>query len=175
MIPSATTTLIAPKQSFATAPQTANKTSAPPAPDTGRGSAGETAAGNVTAETAVAVDASEQAAVAPRLRDQETAEQSDRQPLDKDRPTGPPPAFEESPLERQARVALEPPVIPDESGTTDPSELAIPVDQPSSTGMEPENEPMEPPPTRTEKAEASFAETKTISEPRESSSLDLRN
>lgn len=175
MIPSVTTSSIAPKPAASAAPPTANKTIAPAAPDTARASVGETAAGNVKAETARAIDAPEQSAVAPRLRDQETAEQSQRQPPDKDTPTGPPPAFEESPLERQARVALDPPEAKAERDAP-PAEDATRMPETSRTaGREPADTAgdIAPPPTPRERAEVSFAETRTLSEPREAASFDV--
>lgn len=83
------------------------------AADTGtaRGSAGERSAGSLRPETLRAVDAARQKTVAPRLRSQETTEQTDRTFADKDGPTGPPPAFEESALARIRRRALEPPEL----------------------------------------------------------------
>ncbi|RZW07275.1 MAG: hypothetical protein EX266_06545 [Rhodobacteraceae bacterium] len=165
MIPPVTTSAIAPKPATPQAPPTATKTQSPPAPDTARASIGEAAAGNVRAETARAIDAPEQSAVLPRLRDQETAEQDTRPAHDRDAPTGPPPSFDESPLERQKRVAFEPaPLSPDRAGT------------PSPDGeMEVANAPEEaaPPPDPRERAEVSFAETRAISEPREAPELDL--
>lgn len=175
MIPSVTTSTFAPKPAVAAAPPTASKTTAPPSPDTARASVGEAAAGNLRAETARAVDAPEQSAVAPRLRDQETAERTDRLPPDTDRPTGPPPAFEESPLERQARVALDPPDTPPEAAPpvqdtpgnateTTAREISLPGDDTKDTA---------PPPTPRERAEVSFAETRTMSEPREAAAFDV--
>lgn len=174
MIPSVTTPTVAPKPATIGAPPTANKTTAPPAPETARGSIGEIAAGNLRPETVVAVDAPEQAAIAPRLRDQETAERSERQATDRDSPTGPPPAFEESPLERQARVALDPPDKPSESIM--PSK-AVP-EKPNSKADETllaagQTKDVDPPPTPRERAEVSFAETRTLSEPREPATLDV--
>lgn len=174
MIPSVTTPSIAPKPAVASVPPTASKTIAPPAPDTARGSVGETAAGNMKAETTSAIDAPEQSAVAPRLRDRETAQQSDRKQLDKDTPTGPPPAFDESPLERQARVALDPPETRGDAGAgtadgnRDTSDTSLkPVEK--ST----ERKPPEPPPTPRERAEVSFAETRSMSDQREAATLDV--
>ena len=54
--------------------QTAIRTAQPQAPETARASAGEAAAANVRTETPIAIQAAEQSAVAPRLRDQETAD-----------------------------------------------------------------------------------------------------
>jgi hypothetical protein len=92
-------------------PVTVAQTTARPAAPTGQGGSGKAAASDIRPETASAVRAPDQLTVAPRLRDQETAERSERELTDKKAPTGPPPAFEESPLERQARVALDPPYV----------------------------------------------------------------
>lgn len=166
MIPPVTTPALAPKPVAPQAPPTANKTVAPPAPDTARASIGESAAGNLRAETARAIDAPEQAAVLPRLRDQETSEQSARLPRDADKPTGPPPAFDESPLERQARVALEP-----EDVRPDPG--APPEETPPQTRRREAAELAPPPPGPRERAEVSFAETRAIASAPEKLELDL--
>ena len=174
MIPSATTPTMAPKPATVGMPPTATKTTTPSAPETSRASVGEIAAGNLRAETAKAVDAPEQAAIAPRLRDQETAERSDRRVVDRDSPTGPPPAFEESPLERQARVALDPPEAPGEtvvSSKAPPAQTNAGEDGPKPSAEEIKD--IDPPPTPRERAEVSFAETRTLSEPREPASLDV--
>lgn len=174
MIPSATTPTMAPKPTSVGAPPTANKTTAPSAPETARGSIGEMAAGNLRAETAKAVDAPEQAAIAPRLRDQETAERSDRQVIETDSPTGPPPAFEESPLERQARVALDPPETPGEAvklSKEAPEQTEARATDPNPSPEETQD--IDPPPTPRERAEISFAETRNMSGPREPASLDV--
>ena len=108
MFPAATVSSVAAKPVQPAQAQTAQKTTQPQAPETARASAGEAAAANIKAETTQAVKAAEQSSVAPRLRDQETAERTERAEP-RDLPTGPPPSFEETPLERQARVALDPP------------------------------------------------------------------
>jgi len=155
---------------------TAQKTSQPQAPETARTSAGESAAANIKAETSKAVQAPEQTSVAPRLRDQETAERTDR--ADRPEPfAGPPPTFEESPLERQARVAFDPP----EASAEAPSDREpVATSQADEVEAAPEietapapEEPADPPPTKTERAEASFSETKTISEPNPPASFDV--
>lgn len=176
MIPFAPSSSFAPRTAAPPVPATANRTAAPAAPDTARASAGEIAAGNLRAETARAVDAPEQSAIAPRLRDQETSENSIRRLLDRERPAGPPPAFDESPLERQARVALDPPEAPvtEDTEAADTSEIeGAPEEYPAES--RPAVLTVEPPPTPSEKAEASFAETRTISEPRDTATLDRRN
>lgn len=158
--------------------QTAHKTTQPQAPETARTSAGEPAAANLRSESAQAVQAAEQGAIAPRLRDQERAETTDRSIRHGDAPAGPPPAFEESPLERQARVALDPPDIP--SGTAaasaDPPDTAAETETSGDRkALAPARQDIEPPPTPTERAEAGFAETRTIADRGEPVSVDLRN
>ena len=149
---------------------TAQKTSQPQAPETARTSSGESAAANIKAETTKAVQAPEQSSVAPRLRDQETAERTDRAAPAKDEPTGPPPAFEESPLERQARVALDPPEepapAPEQAARAEAPEVA--ADEAAPVKAETVEAPADPPPTPSEKAEASFSETKDLAGPRAS-------
>lgn len=146
--------------------------------ETTRASVGETAASKVRLATANAVTAPDQTAVAPRLRDQETAERTERAAPEKDAPTGPPPTFEESPLERQARVAFDPP----EPKVEPAYDLAPAVAAPETVpGIEIENAPKiaqaeappDPPPTKSERAEASFAETKTMASPREPARVDV--
>ena len=153
---------------------TAQKTSQPQAPETARTSSGESAAANIKAETSIAVQATEQSAVAPRLRDQETAERTERTQPDKDQPAGPPPTFEESPLERQARVAFDPPEVaapaPQEPRVKEAD--ADPAPAPSEARA-PEEPPADPPPTRTEKAEASFSETKSMADHKEPASVNV--
>ncbi len=178
MFPAANVSGAVAKPAQSAQPLTAQKTSQPQAPETARTSSGESAAANIKAETTVAIQAPEQSSVVARLRDQETAENTDRKFPPVDRPTGPPPTFEETPLERQARVALNPPDVEFEPET--PPETPAP-DQ--NVAREPEIEPKiqvaasseqpDPPPTRSEKAEASFTETRTISEPKEPASVDV--
>ncbi len=88
---------------------TAPKATATPQTEAPRSSAGEASAANLRTETARAIDAPGQSAVSPRLRDQETAERSNRLLAKNDRPTGPRPAFDESLLERRSRTAFDPP------------------------------------------------------------------
>jgi len=59
--------------------------------------------------TSSAIDPSRQATVAPRLREQETSERTERESPASDSPTGPPPSFEETPLQRASRVIFDPP------------------------------------------------------------------
>ncbi len=180
MLAAAPSPIAAAKPPLPVAAQTAQKTSQPQAPETARASAGETAAANIKSETVQALKAAEQGAVAPRLRDQERAESTDRLPHGIEAPAGPPPTFEESPLERQARVALEPPEL---SGLAEPGQAAIEdADPDQATAPEmpaptlsaaPAN--LDPPPTPSERAEASFAETRTISDHKAPASVDVRN
>lgn len=164
--------------------QNGSRAHLPQAPETARSSAGEATAANVKTETAKAVTAPEQSAIAPRLRDQETTERSERAPLAKDAPTGPPPTFVESPLERQARVVFDPPdlnAMPQKSEAV-PQIEAEPRGEETGPSPEPpvgapeanaEAPPQDPPPTPTERAEASFQETITLSEPKEPASIDV--
>lgn len=151
--------------------QTVQK-SALPQTDTARSSAGENAAANVRAETARAIDAPEQSSVAPRLRAEETKE---RPETVFDELVGPEPTFEESPLERQARVALDPPeFIEPSEPTAQPVDDAQETEAPLPT-IEATEAPVfeDPPPTPTEKAEASFAETRTLAKDNEPATIDV--
>lgn len=159
------------KPAYSGLPFSAAKTAQPTAPETARASAGETAAANVRAETTLAIEAPEQVTVAPRLRDQETAERTDRGSIDKERPTGPPPAFKESLLERQARKAL------DSFEIADISSQAVPKDDPEVSlpgvarpGSEGEAKPKSDPRSM---ASAAFAETRSFSAGRETASVDV--
>ena len=171
MIPSVSANVAPQKPVPVTAAQTTNKPTAP----AGQVGSGEAAASNVRAETASAVRAPDQLTAAPRLRDQETAERSERHLADKKAPTGPPPAFEESPLERQARVALDPPdVAPEPEAEVEVSS----VDEPDNVSGDDaaddgEMAEIDPPPTPRERAEVSFTETRAIAEPVESASVDV--
>jgi hypothetical protein len=157
----------------------ADRAAPAPASEAPRASAGEGTAARVTLLSVSAVTAPDQSAVAPRLRDQETTERTERSRLPKDTPTGPPPAFEESPLERQARVAFDPPSAePDPQIPSALNAAAIPGDDDGSeTGEETEivmvEAPAEPPPTPSERAEASFAETRALSTPKEPTTIDV--
>ncbi len=74
-----------------------------------------------------------------------------------DGPTGPPPAFEETPLARQAREALNPnPEV---------------VQEETEVQLEPN---VDPPPTPSQRAEAAIAETRALEETSEPT-LDQRN
>lgn len=155
--------------------QTAARTMQPQAPETARASAGEAAAANIKTETPNAIQAAEQSAVAPRMRDQEKAEQTERQAPLKDQPTGPEPTFEESPLERQARTAFDPPEL-NQAPKEQPPEPVESAEQDETEAL-PElavaEAPVDPPPTPTEKAEASFTETVSMSEGKEPSTVDV--
>lgn len=158
--------------------QTTQKTSQPQAPETARTSSGESAAANIKAETTEAIKAPEQSSVAPRLRDQETAERTDRSYEAVEKPTGPPPTFEETPLERQARVALDPLVENVDAGQSEPVTSNVEDNSAPASGVEassdPGNQP-DPPPTPTEKAEASFSETRTLTDAKEPATVDIKN
>ncbi len=177
MIPAASAAGVAVKTAQPVATLSAERASQPQAPETARSSAGESSAANIRLETTRAVTAPEQTAVAPRLRDQETAERTERALPANDTPTGPPPTFEESPLERQARVAFDPPEPTPADVAPEPA--VVPADQPDAPEDVPElavsgeAPPADPPPTPSEKAEASFAETRTISTPREPSTVNI--
>ncbi|MEM6386476.1 MAG: hypothetical protein AAF718_09600 [Pseudomonadota bacterium] len=179
MIPAATVTGLPSKTQQPAPLQSAARTAQAEAPEAARSSGGETAAAQVKLDSAKAVTAPEQTAVAPRLRDQETAERTERAPVLKDKPAGPPPSFEESPLERQARVAFDPPELPavsdtnveaapaPEAGVSETAETDV-VSTAPSDGLD-----ADPPPTPTEKAEASFTETKTLASLKEPASVDV--
>lgn len=177
MFPAASVSSAVVKPAQPAPPMTAQKTSQPQAPETARTSSGESAAANIRAETTKAVQAPEQTSVAPRLRDQETAERTERSEPVKDAHTGPPPSFEESPLERQARVAFDPPEPP--SATDKPAEepvrgeTAENRDRPAEAKADSAEPPADPPPTRTERAEASFSETRELSRPKEPATVDV--
>ena len=150
---------------------TAPKAAASPQTEAPRSSAGEVSAANLRTETARAVDAAGQTAVAPRLRDQETTERSNRLPAKHDAPTGPPPAFDESLLERRSRTALDPPEIIEQTKSAPPS-------GDTDTDEEPPASPVaittDTPPTPSEKAEAGFAETRAISDDAKLATLDVK-
>ena len=181
MLPAANATGVAIKPAQPVPVQTAQKATQPQAPETARSSAGEAAAANVKAETPKAVQAVEQSTVTPRLRDQETFERTERQLPTSDAPAGPPPSFEESPLERQARVAFDPP----EASVELPETLPAPAENDASAATEADHSSkdeaaakpasIDPPPTPTERAEASFTETRQIAENREPATVDVKN
>ena len=168
MIPSVSANVAPQKPVPVTAAQTATKPNSP----TGQGGSGEGAAYNVRPETASVVRAPDQLTAAPRLRDQETAERSERELADKKAPTGPPPAFEESPLERQARVALDPPDVAPEV-EVEVSSVDELDEVPGGDAAESDTGQIDAPPTPRERAEVSFSETRAIAEPVETSSVDV--
>lgn len=180
MIPAATSSGIASTSAQLQAGQASQRAFASETAETSRASMGETGAAKVTPVTSNAVSAPEQTATAPRLRDQETAEQTDRSALPKDTPVGPPPTFDESLLERQARVALDPPDLPAGASSEAPEYPSGPQSLPEPEGTDevvtitrpPEDAP-EPPPTPTERAEASFAETRTLAAPKDPATIDV--
>lgn len=150
---------------------TAPKPASTPQTEAPRSSGGEVSAANLRTETARAIDAAGQSAVAPRLRDQETIERSKRLPPKLDAPTGPPPAFDESVLERRSRTALDPPetVAPAKSVPPNKDAEAEEEPPPAPVALTPET-----PPTPSERAEAGFAETRILSEPDQPAALDVR-
>ena len=181
MLPAANATGVAIKPAQPVPVQTAQKATQPQAPETARSSAGEAAAANVKAETPKALQAVEQSTVIPRLRDQETFERTERQTPTGDAPAGPPPSFEESPLERQARVAFDTPDTGAEAREAPPGPVETEVPAPTVEENPPDREAapeaanIDPPPTPTERAEASFTETRQIAEPREPVKVDVKN
>jgi hypothetical protein len=147
--------------------QSAQQKTALPQADTARSSAGESTAANIRAETARAVDAPEQTAVAPRLREQESKERPESVFDDL---VGPEPTFEENVLERQARVALDPP-----EAATPEAEAPEPVEAPEQAEIEEVDPPVfeDSPPTPTERAEKSFAETRSLADSPEPATVDV--
>lgn len=175
MIPAASSVGVAVKPPQPVTAQTAQRTVQPQAPETARASAGEAAAANVRTETPNAIQAAEQSSVAPRMRDQENAERTERAVPGKEGHTGPPPTFEESPLERQARVAFDPPEVAEAPKEAPSPEIESADDQPEPDAPELKvaAAPADPPPTPTERAEASFGETRALAEPKEPATIDV--
>lgn len=174
MIPTVSAPVLSARGQHPANVMTAQKTAQPTAPETARASAGEVGA-RIRAETTLAIDAPEQTAVAPRLRDQETAERTARQRMARDAPTGPPPAFDESLLERQIRTAFEPPEQDPsptaELATKPPADLPDPTSKPVS---DPAGQATDFPEARTERAQAGFAESRALLDPREPYRVDLK-
>lgn len=168
MIPAATGNSPTLKPTQAVASQTGLRSNASQAMEAARSSIGESTATKAV-ETQNAITAPVQSGAVARLRDQETTERTGRTPSTKDAPTGPPPSFEESPLERQARVAFDP---PDTDMTDD-------VQQPETDATKPDETTGEKKALSlgsddlTERAEAGFAETKQLAEPPKSANLDV--
>lgn len=154
------------------AAQAAQKTALPQA-QTARTSVGESAAANIRPETTHSIDAPDQAVVAQRLRDQEAKDRADTVIEEF---AGPEPTFEESPLERKARVALDPPAITTSVVQADETATSMKIDDPvnEQTGIAVQDPVFEdPPPTPTERAEASFAETLSLADTPEPASVDV--
>ncbi|MEM9425997.1 MAG: hypothetical protein AAGA06_04775 [Pseudomonadota bacterium] len=177
MLPAANAPGLAIKPASVVTTDTSARAAQTPTPETARSSAGEASSSQVALLSPKAVTAPEQTAVAPRLREQETAERTDRSQPAADTPTGPPPTFEESPLERQARVALAPPEVTFAPGEETP-EVSVATDdgapQPDQAELAiADAPPQDPPPTPSERAEASFAETRTMSEAKEPAIVDV--
>lgn len=152
---------------------TAPKATATPQTEAPRSSAGEVSAANLKTETARAIDAPGQSAVSPRLRDQETAERSNRLSAKYDAPTGPRPTFDESLLERRSRTAFDPPEIADQAKSTPPPGISA-----SNNGADETVKDVEAPPRVpskvTAQAEEGFAEALVLSEPGKPATLDVR-
>ncbi|MEO9823169.1 MAG: hypothetical protein ABJF50_01985 [Paracoccaceae bacterium] len=165
MIPTVTAPGAIPQSSV---PQSAQK-SAQPQLDAARSSAGEAANTTLRAETARAIDAPEQSSTAPRLREQETKERPESVFDDL---VGPVPTFKESPLERQARTALDPPEITAPPKTDVEPQDVKDTEEPVITAAEPPTFE-DPPPTPAERAEASFAETRTLASEPEPATIDV--
>ena len=120
-----------------------------------------------------AIDAPNQAVVAQRLRDQETKQRADSVIEEF---AGPEPTFEESPLERQARVALDPSELALPAAETDEDATPVQTDDPVNEPTEPvAQDPVviDPPPTPSERAEASFAETRSLADTIEPATVDV--
>ncbi len=180
MIPAAISSGVASSSAQLQAGHTPPRAFANQSAETNRASMGETGPAKVTPLTSTAVSAPEQTATAPRLREQETAEQTDRSALPKDTPVGPPPTFDESPLERQARVALDPPDLTTQETTDTPKDPSATNSAPETKEAgeveiisRPNGDAPDPPPTPTERAEASFAETRTLATPKDPTTVDV--
>ena len=167
MLPAANPSVGPARHSQPTPHHTAQNAAQPQSSQTARASAGETGAANLRAETAQPVQAAEQSALPARLRDRETFENTERDPPES-LPAGPTPAFEESPLERQARTAFDPP--PRAAPLDDTDAQTEKTDRPPSDSAD---APAPISHTPTTRAEASFAETREIAEPREPASVDV--
>lgn len=133
------------------------------------GSAGEVAAAKVRTETTRAVDPARQAAAAPRMRDQETAEQSDRAALPDTGPTGPRPAFQETFLQRAARLALTPPKPEGPSPTAGQTSDAPPDQDDPETPVA-----LRPTTSDMSRARDGFSQTQQFVEARAPSVIDFR-
>lgn len=142
------------------APTTATQTVAKPAPsvqaDGARSSMGETGPAQLRAEIANSIDPPAQGKAAAALLNDASPPKITQKDIDDEAPAGPPPAFDETILARQARVALDP-----TNEAPQKSEDAAP---PVTIGA---------PPSPTERAESAVAETRAIAEPSEAT-LDQR-
>ena len=167
MIPTVSTSVAPPSVTTQSAP----KPALPQQAEAPRTSAGETSAANLRGAIPQAIDPADQSTVAPRLRDQETAEKTERKAANKDAPAGPPPAFEETLLARQARIALDPTETPVQDPSQKVKDQEDRPDDPET--LKTRTTPPAPPPTPTERAETGFAQTKSIATPAMPSTLDL--
>lgn len=152
---------------------TAPKATASPQTEAPRSSAGEVSAANLKADTARAIDAAGQSAVAPRLRDQETTERSNRIPAKNDAPTGPRPTFDESLLERRSRTAFDPPEVARPTASVPPSDVSDTKDK-SDRATNATQLVANIPSGVTANAEEGFAEALVLSEPGKPATLDVR-
>lgn len=154
-----------------------DRTSQPLQPETARSSAGEASAANIRAQSAKAVAAPEQAAITARLRNQEDAEHTERDRPAKDAPTGPPPAFKETPLQRQARIALETELQEDVEAVKRDGDDRIADEAPRETQPGAASDATQPagpaPPTPTQKAETAFAETRGLANEGQPATVDV--
>jgi len=131
--------------------------------------AGEAAASATRLETTQAVDAAVQCHAAARLRDGEKSETSRHE--DDGKWTGPPPTFEETYLERQARTAFDTP-SPQQNPAPEVNEPARKADGDSpapadtTTGLQK--------PHDTSRAKAGFAEARHLSEPPDVHEVDVK-
>lgn len=196
MIPAATTALpVAQGGQTPTANASQAKADAAVASQS-KASAGVAAPAKVRAETTMAVDPSRQSAVAPRLRDQENAERSARVPPTGDGPTGPPPSFEETPLQRASRVIFDPPEAYLDVAAQIEADIASVEPEPAEVADAPPNAPEPPNATEPEpearpeprpdsdarearreaaarQAEAAFEEARQLEKSEEAAEVDL--
>ncbi|MEL7345437.1 MAG: hypothetical protein AAFN59_11370, partial [Pseudomonadota bacterium] len=119
-----------------------------------------------TAARAAPIAAPDQPGNTARLRDGETAETTDRDLPAEDSPTGPPPAFRETPLERAGRVMLSP---------ENPSDAEMPKETQSlpDDAKAPPSEPTTVPPTPTQQAQTEFARAQVIDAGRATTRLEI--
>ncbi|MEL6644720.1 MAG: hypothetical protein AAFQ79_12360 [Pseudomonadota bacterium] len=125
------------------------------------------------AETAVATNVTTQAVAPPRESDaadlQQDAARGELTPPDPDAPTGPPPAFEASVLDRQREAGLSPPDTE--------AEIDLPFIPPFKSTRAPESEaapnPYDVPPAPVERAEADVATVRRIEAPYDPATVDV--